>query len=52
MTFTKATLIKKLEDELEISPTEARERLETLIEIIKVTLESGKNIAVSGFGRF
>ena len=52
MAFTKATIIKKVEDELELSPAEARDNLKTLIEIMKFTLESGEDIMISGFGKF
>ena len=52
MAFTKATIIKKVEDELELSPAEARDNLETLIEIMKAALESGEDVMISGFGKF
>ena len=52
MTCTKTTLIEKISDTFDQKPTEAKETIETLIEIIKSTLASGEDIMISGFGKF
>lgn len=52
MTCTKTTLIEKLVDKYQQKPSEAKETVETLLEIIKSTLASGEDIMISGFGKF
>lgn len=52
MTCTKTTLIETLSDTFNQKPTQAKETVETLIEIIKSTLASGEDIMISGFGKF
>ncbi|MCG8686507.1 MAG: integration host factor subunit alpha [Desulfobacterales bacterium] len=52
MTCTKTTLIEKISDQFNQKPSEAKETIETLIEIIKSTLASGEDIMISGFGKF
>ena len=52
MTCTKTTLIEKISERFDQKPSEAKETVETLIEIIKSTLASGEDIMISGFGKF
>lgn len=52
MTCTKTTLIEKISDTFNQKPTQSKETVETLIEIIKSTLASGEDIMISGFGKF
>ncbi len=52
MTCTKSTLIDKISETFNQNPSEAKEVLESLIEIIKSTLASGEDIMISGFGKF
>ena len=52
LTCTKTTLIDKISDTFDQKPVEAKETIETLIEIIKSTLASGEDIMISGFGKF
>lgn len=52
MTCTKTTLIEKIVDKYPQKPSEAKETIETLLEIIKSTLASGEDIMISGFGKF
>ncbi len=52
MTLTKADLINKLYESEVLSKAEAVEAVETVIEIIKETLENGENVLISGFGKF
>ncbi len=52
MTCTKTTIIEKIIDSNNLKPTDAKETIETLLEIIKSTLASGEDIMISGFGKF
>ena len=52
MTCTKNTIIEKISEEIEQSPSEAKDTVETLLEIMKSTLASGEDVMVSGFGKF
>ena len=52
MTLTKAAITEIISTKNNLSPSEARETIEALLEIIKSTLVSGDNIMVSGFGKF
>ncbi len=52
MTLTKADLVNKLYESEVMSKAEAIEAVETVIEIIKETLEDGENVLISGFGKF
>jgi integration host factor subunit alpha len=49
---TKLTLIEKISEKNNLSPSEAKATIETLLEIMKKTLESGEDIMLSGFGKF
>ena len=51
MTFSKADIIKTV-TENGFNKKEARKIVESLIEIIMVTLENGKDLLISGFGKF
>ncbi len=52
MTLTKADLVNKLYESEVMSKAEAVRAVETVIEIIKETLEDGENVLISGFGKF
>ena len=52
MTCTKTTLIEKLIDKYPQKPSQAKDTIEMLLEIIKTTLASGEDIMISGFGKF
>jgi len=52
MTATKATIEDEVQNQLNISKNRSVELVETLLEIIKKTLESGDDVMVSGFGKF
>jgi len=51
-TCTKATIIEKISDKNNQTPSQAKDTLETLLEIIKSTLASGEDILISRFGKF
>jgi integration host factor subunit alpha len=52
MALTKADLINRLYESEVLTKAEAVEAVETVIEIIKQTLEDGENVLISGFGKF
>ena len=52
MALTKQTIIEKIAEEINQSPSEAKDTIEHLLEIIKETLASGEDIMISGFGKF
>jgi len=52
MNLTKSDVIERIRDQLDIPRDQSSEITETLIEIIKATLESGEGILISGFGKF
>jgi integration host factor subunit alpha len=52
MALTKADLIEAISESLDLSPTKAREILETLLETMKASLASGEDLMISGFGKF
>jgi len=50
--LTKTDIVERIAEKNDFKPTEAKDVLEELIEIIKSTLASGEDIMVSGFGKF
>jgi integration host factor subunit alpha len=52
MTINKASLINSIHNNSDFEKQEATSAVESLLEIIKKTLESGKDILISGFGKF
>ena len=52
MTITKSHLINHLHRNHDLSREESISTIESLLEIIKHTLESGENLLISGFGKF
>lgn len=52
MTLTKPDIIKKVRTSTKFSKKQSIKIFETLLEIMKKTLESGEDILISGFGRF
>ena len=51
-TLTKADIINTIQRENGYSRKKATELVETLLELIKSSLESGEDVLVSGFGKF
>ena len=49
---TKKTIIEKISTQNNQTPSQAKDTLETLLEIMKSTLASGEDIMISGFGKF
>jgi integration host factor subunit alpha len=52
LSLTKAILINQIEKQLNLSSSEAKDVLETFLETMKSSLESGENLMISGFGKF
>jgi len=52
MTLTKADLIDSMYNHVGLSKTKSTQVVESLLEIIKETLENGQDISISGFGKF
>jgi integration host factor subunit alpha len=52
MTLTKAIIIEEVAKQNGYPKNQSSEMIETLLEIIKRTLESGEDVLVSGFGKF
>ncbi len=52
MTLTKANIVEAAADQIGYTKNQSFEVIETLLEIIKRTLESGDDVLVSGFGKF
>ena len=51
-TLTKTDIIFSVQSENGYSLKKSTELVETLMEIIKTTLESGEEVMISGFGKF
>ncbi len=52
MALTKEKLINSIYHQVGLSKTQSRAVVETLLELIKKTLESGEDLLISGFGKF
>jgi len=52
MTLTKTDLVNSLYESEMLTKSEAVMAVETVIELIKQTLESGETVLISGFGKF
>jgi len=50
--LTKQTIIEKIAEKNNLPPSEAKDTVEHLLEIMKSTLVSGEDIMISGFGKF
>jgi integration host factor subunit alpha len=52
MTLTKAHIVEAVAEQIGYTKNQSFEMIETLLEILKRTLESGEDILDSGFGKF
>jgi integration host factor subunit alpha len=52
MTLTKAHIIEALAEQNGYAKKQSVNTVETLLEVIKRTLESGEDVLISGFGKF
>jgi len=51
-TLTKTDIVDSVIDQIGSTRKKSVETVETLLEIIKSTLESGEDVLISGFGKF
>jgi integration host factor subunit alpha len=52
MALTKVQIVSTIQNHLGFPKNRSSELAETLLEIIKRTLESGEDVLISGFGKF
>ena len=52
MTLTKVQIVESVQNQTGFPKNRSSEIVETLLEIIKRTLESGEDVLASGFGKF
>ncbi|MBW1836784.1 MAG: integration host factor subunit alpha [Deltaproteobacteria bacterium] len=52
MTLTKAQIVESIQNHLGLPKNRSAQIIESLLEIIKKTLENGEDVLVSGFGKF
>jgi len=52
MTLTKAKLIDSTYNQVGLSKTRSTQMIESLLDIIKETLENGEDVLISRFGKF
>ena len=52
MTLTKAGIVNNIQSQLGITKNESVNAVDTLLELIKMSLESGEDVLISGFGKF
>ena len=52
MTLTKTQLLDSIHKQVDLPKTKSAQVVDSLLEIIKKTLENGEDVLVSGFGKF
>ena len=52
MTLTKADIVESVNNELGYPKNRCSELVETLLDIVKESLEQGEDVLISGFGKF
>lgn len=52
MTLTKADIVESIQNHLGFPKNKSAQIVESLLEIIKKTLEDGEDVLISGFGKF
>jgi integration host factor subunit alpha len=52
MTLTKAQMIDSIYRQVDLPKTRSTQVVESLLEIIKKTLEDGEDVLITGFGKF
>ncbi len=52
MTLTKAQMIDSIYKQVDLPKTRSTQVVESLLEIIKKTLEDGEDVLITGFGKF
>ena len=52
MTLTKDHIVNSIRGQLDLPKTKSTELFESILEIVKKTLENGEDVLISGFGKF
>jgi integration host factor subunit alpha len=52
MSVTKEHIIKSIQNRLDLPKTKSTQLVDSLLEIIKNSLENGDDVLISGFGKF
>ena len=52
MTLTKANIVEAVAEQIGYTKNQSVNTIETFLELIKRSLESGEDVLVSGFGKF
>lgn len=52
MTLTKAQLVESIRKQVDLRKNKSAQVVDSLLEIIKETLEDGEDVMISGFGKF
>ena len=52
MTLTKADIVDTIYNQLDLPKARSTQVVDSLLEIIKKTLENGEDVLISGFGKF
>ena len=52
MTLTKVDIVESIAEQNGFTQKKSSETVETILELIKSTLESGDDVLISGFGKF
>ncbi len=52
MSLTKAQIVENIQEQTGLTKSKSTETVETLLEIIKESLEKNEDVLVSGFGKF
>jgi len=52
MTLTKLDIVDAIYNQLDLPKTRSTQLVDSLLEIIKKTLENGEDVLISGFGKF
>ena len=52
MTLTKSVIVENIYNQCGLSKNASTRAIESLLEIIKSTLEGGEDVLISGFGKF
>ena len=50
--MTKADIVEKVSERIGVTEKESQDLVESVLNLLKSTLESGENIKISGFGKF
>lgn len=50
--MTKADIVERIAEKIGFTKKESQDLVESVLEIVKTTLESGENFKITGFGKF